>query len=220
MIGKKSDEIFREESIQVSHKHVLKFKQIKTPKQLQYDQIRFLVNLKACRTSLLLRLYLKKIALARDIFVLDISQGGLFEIPKEINQSNLPQSYSYYDHLYNYIQEHMTTTTTTNPTLRWDLKLYLHCCSRSQQQPKQKPEQAHPSQQAHLPCKPPGRKVARRPAPGAPGAPGLPCPRRYELPCRCCAARRRAGSSWGGAAWGGRRAPPTAAVPPPVCWKS
>ena len=86
--------------------------------------------------------------------------------------------------------------------------------------PTQHREPPKPSQQAHLPCKPPGRKEARRPAPGAPGAPGLPCPRRYELPCRCCAARRRAGSSWGGAAWGGRRAPPTAAVPPPVCWKS
>lgn len=126
MIGKKSDEIFREESIQVSHKHVLKFKQIKTPKQLQYDQIRFLVNLKACRTSLLLRLYLKKIALARDIFVLDISQGGLFEIPKEINQSNLPQSYSYYDHLYNYIQEHMDQTIKELQAFKCHYRIQFH----------------------------------------------------------------------------------------------
>ena len=64
-----------------------------------YTKVKFVVNLKATRTSVLLMLKLQKIRLAKEIFVIEIEQGGEVFIPWELNQGDIGRSFRYYDSL-------------------------------------------------------------------------------------------------------------------------
>ncbi len=63
------------------------------------------MNLRAERNVTFLRVILKKIKLAKDLFLIDIEQGHESYIPKELAQDNLPYSMRFYDPILQIIQE-------------------------------------------------------------------------------------------------------------------
>lgn len=53
----------------------------------------------------LIEIVLNQIALAKEIFILNVAQGYEILVPPELSQKNLSQSYRFYDPILNIIQE-------------------------------------------------------------------------------------------------------------------
>ena len=88
-------------------------------KSLKYEQIRklsMLINLKAVRKMLFIKIKLKVISLAKEIFILDINLGNKIYVPKEININKFPSSYRYYDFILQFIQEYISILKKTKIT--------------------------------------------------------------------------------------------------------
>ena len=62
-------------------------------------------NLRAVKNVTFLKVILKKIRLAKELFLIDIEQGHESFIPKELSQDNLPYSMRFYDPIMQIIQD-------------------------------------------------------------------------------------------------------------------
>lgn len=58
-----------------------------------------ITNLKAAKGAVFVMILLKKIAMARDLFILKFEQGEETFIPIELSQDKLPASFRFYDPL-------------------------------------------------------------------------------------------------------------------------
>ena len=67
-----------------------------------------LVNLKAVHRILFVKVKLKVISLAKELFILNIDLGNKIYVPKEININKFPSSYRYYDFILLFIQEYIS----------------------------------------------------------------------------------------------------------------
>lgn len=52
---------------------------------MNYDKVKLITGLRACRPSLLLQLQLEKIKIAKKMFVLELEQEGEVLIPNELD---------------------------------------------------------------------------------------------------------------------------------------
>ena len=62
-----------------------------------FRKINLVINMKAISGVIFLRALLKKIDLARDLFIMDIEEGQEVFIPKDLSVDHLPYSFRYYD---------------------------------------------------------------------------------------------------------------------------
>jgi hypothetical protein len=62
-----------------------------------YNKIKLMIQLKIFGGLLYLQCILKKIQLAKELFMIELMSGQEVNVPKDLSQSNLPYSYRYYD---------------------------------------------------------------------------------------------------------------------------
>ena len=67
-----------------------------------FEKIKLVLNLKAADKILFIKLVLKKIELAKKLFVLEIEQGEEVFIPAEISINSYPMSFRFYDSILNF----------------------------------------------------------------------------------------------------------------------
>ena len=75
---------------------------------LKYKKFELLINLRSIRTIDFVRFNLKKIELAREIFLKEIEHGSEVFIPSEISSDHYPQSMRFYDHILIHLQNNMS----------------------------------------------------------------------------------------------------------------
>ena len=81
-------------------KHALKY---------QYRKLKLICQMKFFHGQYLLKMMLKKIQVAKDLFIIDIEQeGNETKIPAEIGEYKLPLSFRFYDPLVKMVQIRMT----------------------------------------------------------------------------------------------------------------
>lgn len=88
-----------------------KYLRLKLEKHLlnyQYSKLNLIYKFKLFQGEYLLKLILKKIQVAKQLFIIEIEQGNEVLIPKELSQSGLPMSYQYYDALIRVVQDGMS----------------------------------------------------------------------------------------------------------------
>mmetsp|Transcript_14114 Transcript_14114/g.21992 ORF Transcript_14114/g.21992 Transcript_14114/m.21992 type:complete len:146 (-) Transcript_14114:533-970(-) len=79
------------------YKKMIRQKFTRKFKEMIYNKINLVIGLKAIRGLVFLRVLLKKIELARELFLMDIEEGLEVFIPKDLSQDHLPYSFRYYD---------------------------------------------------------------------------------------------------------------------------
>ena len=85
----------------------LKFKlRIKTITAI-HKKITLFYQLKLLKGSLFVRIALKRIELAKELFVMEIEQGREVLIRRNLSQDDLPYSYRFYDFIFGLIQQRM-----------------------------------------------------------------------------------------------------------------
>ena len=87
------------------------YKTKKLPKTEVYNNLKIIVNLKMVGKNLFIKLALRKIKLAKELFILDLEQGQEVFIPKEFSMDRFPLSFQYYDQLLNFCQENVSEQT-------------------------------------------------------------------------------------------------------------
>lgn len=80
-------------------------------KQKAYHKLDMIIKLKAIRGKYYLIALLQKIALSKELFLIEVQEGKETFIPKELSQDFLPYSFRYYDPVLAIIQESIQSTT-------------------------------------------------------------------------------------------------------------
>lgn len=75
----------------------IKFKFKKTVLIQQIQRLNLQSKMDLARGPILIKIFLKKIELEKELFSLMLQRGGEVKIPKYLSQSNLPFSFRYYD---------------------------------------------------------------------------------------------------------------------------
>ena len=73
-----------------------------------HNKIALLEKLKILKGPLYIQVKLKRIEIARDLFMIDVETGREVFIRKSLSQQDLPMSYRYYDSIFNFIQNRMS----------------------------------------------------------------------------------------------------------------
>lgn len=76
---------------------LVSYKTKKLPKSEVYNNLKIIINLKMVNKNLFIKLALRKIKIAKEIFILDLEQGQEVFIPKEFSLDRYPLSFQYYD---------------------------------------------------------------------------------------------------------------------------
>ena len=93
-------DVFFELETNVAKKNVrkfLKYKYVKNNTRALYEKLNLLLSLKAIHGELFLLILIKKVELAKKIFVIEVEQGQAVYITNEIRQDDLPLSMRFYD---------------------------------------------------------------------------------------------------------------------------
>ena len=93
-------DVFFELETNVAKKNVrkfLKYKYVKNNTRTLYEKLNLLLSLKAIHGELFLLILIKKVELAKKIFVIEVEQGQAVYITNEIRQDDLPLSMRFYD---------------------------------------------------------------------------------------------------------------------------
>ena len=72
-------------------------------KQIVYRLLSLLVQLRVARGVIYLRALLKKIEIAKELFLLELQEGKDVLIPVELRQDCLPASFRYYDSILRFV---------------------------------------------------------------------------------------------------------------------
>ena len=80
-----------------SHKRFVKYKNERIQIEELIDKINLCIQLKAAQNLGLIKIILKRIELARKIFIMNIEIGLEVLIPKQLTMQNLPMNFRYYD---------------------------------------------------------------------------------------------------------------------------
>jgi hypothetical protein len=74
----------------------------------QYNKVKMLMDLRILKGLFFIEILLRRIKLAKQIFVLDVEQGQEVFIPKDLSQVNMPMSFRYYDPIIKIILKKMS----------------------------------------------------------------------------------------------------------------
>ena len=69
--------------------------------------MRLLINVKAISGALYLKALIKRVELAKFLFVHEIEYGGDVFIPNELSQDRLPHAFRYYDPILSFVQDNI-----------------------------------------------------------------------------------------------------------------
>ena len=83
--------------VPVSKKNVYKIKYKKIILQIVYQRINLFMNFKALKKANLIKVVLKRIGIAKELFIMEMSKGLEVYIPKDLSQGHLPLSMRFYD---------------------------------------------------------------------------------------------------------------------------
>jgi len=78
-------------------------------KQIQYNTLNMMINMKLINGPRYIETILKKLELVKELFLMDLEIGEEVLIPKELSQDGLPYSYRYYDYILLLVQEKATS---------------------------------------------------------------------------------------------------------------
>lgn len=67
-----------------------------------------MINMNLIRGPRYIEALLLRLAIVKDLFLMELEQGVEVFIPTELSQDQLPSSYRYYDHILQLISEKMT----------------------------------------------------------------------------------------------------------------
>ena len=81
---------------------MIEYKKQKYIQNALFEKIKLVLNLKAVDRILYIKLLLKKIELAKSLFILEIEQGEEVYIPPELSIHQFPLSYRSYDSILNF----------------------------------------------------------------------------------------------------------------------
>jgi len=90
---------------------VIEFKKNRHSLSAKFERIKLILNLKAVDKVLFIKLLLKKIELAKEIFILEIEQGQEVFIPAELSIDQYPMSFRFYDMILNFTKEAVSQET-------------------------------------------------------------------------------------------------------------
>ena len=76
-----------------------------------YRKISLLYYIGALNKILFIKLRLKQIKLAKEIFILDIEEGIPVFLPSELKKTNMPLSLKYYDGTLNFLDSEISNLT-------------------------------------------------------------------------------------------------------------
>ena len=86
-------------------------KRLKSIKLDMYRKISLLYYIGALNKILFIKLRLKQIKLAKEIFILDVEEGIPVFLPSELKCSNMPLSFKYYDGTLNFLDSEISNLT-------------------------------------------------------------------------------------------------------------
>ena len=72
------------------------------------SNLKLLINVKAISGVLYLKALIKRVELAKVLFVHEIEYGSEVFIPNELSQDRLPYTFRYYDPILNFVQDNIT----------------------------------------------------------------------------------------------------------------
>ena len=101
----------------------LEFKFERNNRVDQYLRLKLVLSLGAVRGEFLIKIFLRIINLAKEIFVLNIEQGQEVFIPLELTQDNYPHSFRFYDPILQLIQENCTQVKREHFILKGQLQI-------------------------------------------------------------------------------------------------
>ena len=83
-----------------------KFK--RTAKFRILENVRLLINIKAISGILYVKTLIKRVELAKYLFVFEVEYGQEVYIPHELNQDRLPHSFRYYDPIIRFVEDNIS----------------------------------------------------------------------------------------------------------------
>lgn len=90
---------------------MIEYKKNKYIQNALFEKIKLVLNLKAVNKVLYIKLLLKKIDLAKSLFILEIEQGEEVFIPPEISINQYPLSFRFYDSILNFTSSSVSQKT-------------------------------------------------------------------------------------------------------------
>lgn len=112
--------------VPTSYPDFLRYKAERTSKMAMHDRIRLLMDSRLIGGVVFLKTLLKRIELAKELFMLDLEKGDEVLIPPELSQDNLPASFKYYDCILAVVQQRVSPKKKEDYNLRKQAALRHH----------------------------------------------------------------------------------------------
>lgn len=92
----------------VNHANFVHLKTLRVKMQNILMCVNLINKLRAVHGCIYLHSLIKREELVKQLFIMDVEEGGEILIPRELSQDQLPQSFRYYDPILNIIMDNFT----------------------------------------------------------------------------------------------------------------
>ena len=118
----KKTELFKDSN----HQQFIKYKFKRKGREIQYNKIKLFMNMKLIGGIVYCKALLKRIQIAKELFVLEIEQGQEVLIPSDLSQDALPMSFRYYDSILRIVQSRVQLEKRELLRIQQNLSKNLH----------------------------------------------------------------------------------------------
>lgn len=91
-----------------------------------YDTLKTVIQFRAVKGSMYLKIYLLIISLAKEMFIYELEQGEEVFISSDLSQRHLPYGFRYYDPILAIVAERITDASRQVIKLRQDVAYFIH----------------------------------------------------------------------------------------------